>query len=163
MGSASFENSETEFRYSRCNRQGGVEASVWPSMCCGKAEEKWRAKGWGHPSVDSDDGHVLRGMVRAGNYWLFSDNREKFICTVNDIIEELLDLDMEPKAESLQWIRTHKQEDMGTLCVGSSDRAWDLPFCEVFDVPGYRYHRDGKGFQGAERTRCKGLRSWWRD
>ena len=35
--------------------------------------------------------------------------------------------------------------------------------CEVFDVLGYRFHRDGKGFQGAERTICKGLRSWWRD
>ena len=39
-GSASFENSETEFRYSRCIRQGGVEAPVlW------KAEEKWDAVG----------------------------------------------------------------------------------------------------------------------
>ena len=27
-GSASFENSETEFRYSQCIRQGGVEAPV---------------------------------------------------------------------------------------------------------------------------------------
>ena len=25
------------------------------------------------------------------------------------------------------------------------------------------FHRDGKGFQGAERTMCKALRSWWRD
>ena len=35
--------------------------------------------------------------------------------------------------------------------------------CEVFDVLGYRFHRDGKGFQGAECTMCKALRSWWRD
>ena len=36
-GLACFENSETEFRYSRCIRQGGVEApvlwDVWPSTC----------------------------------------------------------------------------------------------------------------------------------
>ena len=38
-----------------------------------------------------------------------------------------------------------------------------LPFGEVFDVPGYRFHRDGKGFQGEERTMCKCLVSWWRD
>ena len=50
-----------------------------------------------------------------------------------------------------------------TLRVGSRARAGELPFREVFDVWGYRYHRDGKGFQGAERTMCKGMGSWWRD
>ena len=35
------------------------------------------------------------------NYWLFCDNKEKLECMVNDIIEELLDLDMDPKPESL--------------------------------------------------------------
>ena len=30
---------------------------------------------------------------------------------VNDIIEEPLDLDMEPKLESLWWSSTHKNED----------------------------------------------------
>ena len=68
---------------------------------------------------------------------------------VNDIIEELLDLDMEPRPESLWWTRTHKQEDMWTVRVGA-DRVWDLPFCEVSDV-------------GAESTMCKCLRRWWRD
>ena len=28
---------------------------------------------------------------------IFSDDQEKLVCMVNDIIEELLDLDMEPK------------------------------------------------------------------
>ena len=108
-----------------------------------KAEEKWRAKGWGLPfGGQHDNEYVLRGMMWADNYWLFSDNREKLIFVVNIIIWELLDL---------------------TLRVGSGDRAWGLPFREVFDVLGYRLHRDGKGFQGAERTMCKGLRSWWRD
>ena len=52
---------------------------------------------------------------------------------------------------------------MRTLRVGGRDKVWDLPFCEVFDVFEYRFHRDGKGFQGAERSMCKTLRSWWRD
>ena len=82
---------------------------------------------------------------------------------VNDIIEELLDLDMEPKPESLWWTSTYKHEDMRTLHVGGRDKMWDLPSCEVFDVLGYLFHRDGKGFQGAERSMCKALRSWWRD
>ena len=37
---------------------------------------------------------------------------------VDDIIEELLDLDMEPKPESLWWTSTHKHEDMSTTSSG---------------------------------------------
>ena len=33
--------------------------------------------------------NTLRGMMWANNFWLLSDNREKLICVVNDIIEEL--------------------------------------------------------------------------
>ena len=49
--SACFENSETEFRYSQCIRQGGVEAPVlWGFVAkyvLWKVQEKWKAKGWG--------------------------------------------------------------------------------------------------------------------
>ena len=34
---------------------------------------------------------------------------------------------------------------------------------DVFEVLGHRFHRAGKGSQGAERTLCKGMGSWWRD
>ena len=133
-GSACFENSETEFRYSRCIRQGGVEAP----LLCGrvakyvlwKAEERWKAKGWSFGG-QHDIEHTFRGMMCANNNWILSDNREKLICMVNDIIEELQDLDLEPKPE---WTRAHKHEDMSTLSVGGRDKVWDLPFCEVFDV-----------------------------
>ena len=105
-GSASFENCATEFRYSRCVRQGGVEAPVlWERIAeyvLWKAEEKWRAKGWGLSfGRQHDNEHTLRGMMWADNYWLFSHSREELVCMVNDIIEELLDLDMEPKLDSL--------------------------------------------------------------
>ena len=64
---------------------------------------------------------------------------------VNGIIEELMDLDLEPKPESLLWTSTHKHEDTTTLRVGSRGRAWELPFREVvFELLGYRYHRDSK-------------------
>ena len=81
---------------------------------------------------------------------------------VNHIIEELLELDMEPKPESLCGRSTHKHEDISTLRMCSRGRSWDLLFREVFEVLGYHYHRDGKGFQGAERTMCKGLGRWSR-
>ena len=110
-----------------------------------------------------DNEYTLRGMMWADNFWLFIDNREKLICMVNDIIEELLDLDMERNPESLWWTSTFQDENMRTLRVGVRDRAWDLLLCEVFDVLGYRFHRNGKGFQGVERSMCKALRSWWRD
>ena len=73
---------------------------------------------------------------------------------VKDIIEDLLDVDMEPQPESLWWTSTHKHEEMRTLSVGNRDRAWNLTFCEVFDVLGYRFHLDGKEFHCAERTMC---------
>ena len=142
--SASIDNSETEFRYSRCIRQGGVRVAKYVLW---KAEEKWRAK-------------RLGVMMWADNHWIFSDNREKLICMVNDIIGVLLDLGLEAKPESLS--STDKHEDMKTLSVGGRDKVWGLPFCEIFDVLGNRFHPDGKGFQGAERSICKALRSWWR-
>ena len=71
-GSACFE----KFRYSRCIRQGGVEA---PALWCRvakyvlwKAEEQWKTNGWGLPcGGQHDNEYVLRGMMWADNFWLF--------------------------------------------------------------------------------------------
>ena len=95
FGSACCENCETECGYSRCFRQGGVEALVlWGRVAkyvLWKPQEKWKAKDWGLTfDRQHDNAHVLRGMMWAGNYWLFCDNKEKLVCVVNDIIEELL-------------------------------------------------------------------------
>ena len=49
-------------------------------------------------------------MLWADNYWLFSDDKVKSVCMVNDIIEELQDMDMEPKPESLRWTGTYKRK-----------------------------------------------------
>ena len=50
-GSACFETCETEFRYSKCIRQGGVEAPILlgrvAKYVLWKAKEKWKARGWG--------------------------------------------------------------------------------------------------------------------
>ena len=48
-------------------------------------------------------------MLWADDCWLFSDDKEKLMFMVNDIIEELVDLDMEPKLESLRWRSTYKR------------------------------------------------------
>ena len=71
---------------------------------------------------------------------------------VNDIIEELTDLDMEPKPEPLWWTSAHQAEEKKTLSAGKRGRAWDLSFKDAFEVLGYRFHRDGNGCQGADRT-----------
>ena len=71
------------------------------------------------------------------------------------MIRGLLDVELEP--EALWWTSTYKDEEKITLRVRSRTRAWELPFREVFEVLGYRYLRDGKGCQGAERTMCKGM------
>ena len=43
-----------------------------------------------------DNEYVLRGMMWADNYWLFCDKRERLMCKVNDVIDELLDLAWSP-------------------------------------------------------------------
>ena len=68
--------------------------------------------------------HVLRGMVWGDNFWLFCDIKERLVCMVNDIIVELLDLDMEPRPESLWWTSTHQAEEKMTLSVGYKGLAW---------------------------------------
>ena len=45
------------------------------------------------------------------NDWILSDDREKLKCMVNDIIEELMDLDMEPKPGSLLYVQSRKWFD----------------------------------------------------
>ena len=54
---------------------------------------------------------------------------------VNDIIEELMNLDMEPKPESLWWRSTDKEEEEMTLKVGCRGEIGEF-FMEVFDVWG---------------------------
>ena len=81
---------------------------------------------------EEHDEYLLSGMVWADNYWLFSDDKEKLVCMVNDIIEELLDLDMEPKLASLCWTNTEKDEDVATLKVGSRER-------KLGTCPSWRY------------------------
>ena len=117
----------------------------------GKAGDKWKANGWGLPfGGQRDNEYMLRVMMWADNYWLFCHNEERLIRMVNDIIEELLDLDC-------------KDEEKNTLQMGSRTRTWELPFREVFEVLECRHLKNGKGFQGAERTMCEGLGSWWHD
>ena len=81
QGSLCFENSETEFRCSRCIRQGGVEAPVlWGRVAkyvLWKAEEKVEGQRLELPFGEQRDNvYVLRGMMWADNYCLFFDNRE---------------------------------------------------------------------------------------
>ena len=164
--SACFENSETEFRYSRCIRLGGVEALVlWGRVAkyvLWKAEEKWKAKGWGLPfGGQHDNEYVLRGMMWAGNCWLFCDNRERLVCVVDDIIEELRDLDMEPKQDLCggqaltnaricqQHFEWEAEGKLGTSLFVKSLRYWVIVITEMGKdsrrganhVQGYVVHR----------------------
>ena len=61
------------------------------------ADAKWKPEGGGFLWRETYNECVLRGMMWADNYWQFCENKERFMCMVNDIIAELLDLDMEPK------------------------------------------------------------------
>ena len=63
-------------------------------MCFGKLRKSGEPNAGDCLSVDS---MTTSGMMWTDNCWLCTDNREKLICVANNIIEELMDLDMEPK------------------------------------------------------------------
>ena len=75
-----------------------------------------------------DNEYVLRGMMWADNNWLICDNKERLVRMVNDIIEELLDLDMEPKPESLWWTSTHKMRGYDDTSSGKQWNRLGSPF-----------------------------------
>ena len=47
-------------------------------------------------------------MMWAGNHWILSDEKGKLTWMANGITEELMELDMESKPESLWWTSTYK-------------------------------------------------------
>ena len=112
-----------------------------------------RARGWELPFGGQ---HGVAWNDVGDRYWLFCDNRERLICMVNAWT-------WSPSRNHCGGHVLTSMRTLTTVQVGSRGRAWELPFREVFEVLGYRYHRDGMGFQGAERTTCKGLGNWWRD
>ena len=97
MGSACFETCETKFRCSICIRQGGVDAPVLWRRVAKYVLWKWRIVF----GVAGDDKYLFSGMMWAGNFGIFSHDKENPTWMVNDIIKELMDLDMEPEPESL--------------------------------------------------------------
>ena len=72
---------------------------------------------------------------------------------VNDIMEELMDLDMEPKPWSW-WTSTYETQVGATLELGRKSKSWEMPFVEVFDLLVYRFLCNGQDSQGAERIRA---------
>ena len=105
----------------------------------------------------------MTGRTCERRYWLLCDKKVRLVSMVHDIIEELLDLDSEPKAESLWWTSTHQAEEEETMNVENRGLTLDLVFKDVFEVLGYRFHRDVRESQGAGRTSCNGMASRWRD
>ena len=71
-------------------------------------------------------------MVWADNYWLFCHDREVLVHMVNDVIEELMDLDMEPKPESLWWTSSYEEEEKLTLEVSGRRTVRSLLFKDFF-------------------------------
>ena len=95
-GSASFANC----RYFWCIGQ------VWRLLCSGdacvfwKVEKNGEPKFWDYPSEGRCGPTITDCSAKAQT----------------DIIDELLDMDMEPKPESLWWTSTLRDDDMRTFC-----------------------------------------------
>ena len=72
---------------------------------------------------------------------------DKLTWMVNDLIEELMDLDMEPKPEWLWWTSTDKAEDGVLLKVGGRGEIWNMSVDEASAVLEFRFRRNGNVFQ----------------
>ena len=92
---------------------------------------------------------------------VFCDDRDRMVEMLNDRIEELRLLEMEPEPGSLVE-RTYQKEEKETLEVGHSGKKWSMPFVAAFDVLGFRFGRTVKGIQGTEKSLRKGMGSRWR-
>ena len=69
-------------------------------------------------------------MMWAENFQIFGDDRANLKSMVNDIIDEVMDVEVEPEPESLWWTSTHKAEDGGTVEVGGTGRKLEDAVCE---------------------------------
>ena len=70
------------------------------NTCCGKPSGN-EAKGWGIAfGREEGDEYRFISFTWANNYWMFSDDNDKLTWMVNDIVEDLMGLDMEPEHES---------------------------------------------------------------
>ena len=88
---------------SRCMRQ-----AVLRLPCCG---DEWRNTNYGMLSGNGRPRDARSRSEERDLWWISSDDTEKLTWMVNAMIEELLDLDMEPKPESMWWTSTYEDED----------------------------------------------------
>ena len=109
---------------------------AWPNTCVGKPRKSERPEDGVLLSKESDKPYVLRGMW-AHNYWLFCDKKERLVD---------------------EHASGRRQK---TLKVGNRGLSWDLPSEYVFEVLGYRFHRDG--VSGCRPNVVQRQASWWRD
>ena len=126
-----------------------------------KAEEKRKARCWELPfGGENDDEYAMRGMMWDDNYWLFCDNEGGLVCMVNDIIEELLDFQT-----GISVVDKHVQKrGCGNTEGGKQRENLELAFHGGVRCLGLSFPSQWvKGFQGTQRTICKGMGSWWRD
>ena len=70
-GPTCFENSDTEFRYSKCIRHGGVEGHsvLWRGVAkyvLWKANENWKARGWRLPFGGKNDNEYMLQVYDVG-------------------------------------------------------------------------------------------------
>ena len=97
------------------------------------------------------------------NFWLFLKGRVELTKMMEEVMEELNKLWMEPKKEFAvvdRHLRGRRQKLFGRL---RKNCTCEVPFVQDFDLLFYRFKRDGKGSEVAERSLNRGLKCWWRE
>ena len=98
--------------------RGALGTAAWRLLSSGERCQHTycgKPKGSGRPrdgeimfGEKGDDEYRFGGRMWADNCWIFCDDKEKLTWMVNDIVEEMMDLDLEPTPESLWWTSTYR-------------------------------------------------------
>ena len=101
-GKAAFESMECTFPFTRCIRQGGVEAPrVWLKMAVQilwNLEEEWQKRKMLLRSETGQKGfHQICSFRWVNNYWILSQSQKILGQMVKELVEEVKRWDREPK------------------------------------------------------------------
>ena len=121
-GMSSLECVESCFSFSRCLRQGSVEAPrLWQDMATqilANVEEEWMRKRSGVLLDLEGEGVQICSSIWADNFWIISHSKENL--EHKQLIEEASKWDIKPKPASLWWTSAYEPEEKVDMILGTT-------------------------------------------
>ena len=138
-GKVTSESVEYSFPFTRCIRQGGMEAPrLWLQMPMGilwNVEEGWKKRMMGlHLETAPGGFRQICSCTSADNDWILSQSKENLEQMMRAVVDEVGRWDTEPKTTSMWWSSTHAEEVQENLVIDTATGQYKLPFVEKFKI-----------------------------